>query len=245
MIRLILCALWAFNAMLFSLPVHLHFKHMIKKDPMKGWSKANPFVRGFFRKLLFLAGTKVTVRGQENIPKDTAILFVGNHRSWFDIIILHTLVDVPLGFISKKEFSNTPLLSPYQRDIGCVFIDRDNPREAIKTINQGTEQMKLGLSLGLYPEGTRNHKDTLLPFREGGYKMAERSKSPIILVAMSNQDNIFENNKFHFIKKTHVTVEFSEPVNPSELSVQEKRAYYADIPNRLTRMLEDQKTWDK
>ena len=62
---------------------------------------------------------------------------------------------------------------------------------------------------------------------------------------MSNNDNIFENNKFHFIKKTNVTVEFSEPVNPSELSVQEKRAYYADIPNRLTRMLEDQKTWDK
>lgn len=241
MIRLIICALWAFFAMVFSFPMHLHFKHQIKKDPMKGWSKSFPYVQGFFRKLLFLAGTKVTVKGLENIPEDTQVLFVGNHRSYFDIIILHTLVKRPLGFISKKEFEHTPLLSPYQRDIGCVFIDRENPREAIKSITKAADQMKLGLSMCLYPEGTRNHTDTLLPFKEGGYKMAERSKSPIVLVAMTGQDDIFENNKHHFIKKRHVKAEFSAPIYPSEMPVQERKAFYADIPNRLTAMIEAQK----
>ncbi|MBR1675467.1 MAG: 1-acyl-sn-glycerol-3-phosphate acyltransferase [Eubacterium sp.] len=241
MIRFILCALWAFFGMVFSLPLHFRYKRMIKKDPMKGWTKAFPLVQGFFRKLLFFAGTKVTVKGLENIPEDQAVLFVGNHRSYFDIIILHTLVKKPLAFISKKEFEHTPLLSPYQRDIGCVFLDRENPREAIKTINEATERIKLGLSMGLYPEGTRNHSDTLLPFKEGGYKMAERAKAPIVLVAMTGQDDIFENNKFHLIKKSHVQVEFSEPVNPSEMTVPDKKAYYADIPNRITKMLEDQK----
>ena len=79
--------------------------------------------------------------------------------------------------------------------------------------------------MGLYPEGTRNHSDTLLPFKEGGYKMAERAKAPIVLVAMTGQDDIFENNKFHLIKKSHVQVEFSEPVNPSEMTVPDKKAH--------------------
>lgn len=242
MIRMILCAIWAFGGMFFCFPLHLHYKHLIKKDPMKGWTKAFKLVQGYFKRLLFFAGTKLTVNGAENLPEDHAVLFVGNHRSYFDIIILHTLVKKPLGFISKKEFENTPFLSSYQRDIGCVFIDRENPREAIKTIGEATEHIKLGLSMCLYPEGTRNHGDSLLPFREGGYKIAERAKAPIILVAMSGQDDIFENNKHHFIRKRHVTVTFSEPVTPSDMSVQDRKAFYADIPNQITAMLESHKT---
>ncbi|MBR0515566.1 MAG: 1-acyl-sn-glycerol-3-phosphate acyltransferase [Eubacterium sp.] len=234
MLRLIICALWSFFAMVFSCPLHFHFKRLIKKDPMKGWTTAYKYVRGFFKKLIFLTGSKIEVRGQENIPKDGAVLFVGNHRSWFDIIIVQTLTNRPMGFISKKEFENAPLLSPYMKDIGCIYIDRENPREAIKTISKGIEQMKTGLSLGLYPEGTRNHGDELLPFKEGGYKMAERSKSPIVIVTMTGTDDIFENNKFHFIKKSRVLVDFSKPVYPSELSVQEKKEFYASIPEHIT-----------
>ncbi|SEG31878.1 1-acyl-sn-glycerol-3-phosphate acyltransferase [Eubacterium ruminantium] len=237
MIKLFLCALWSFLAMVFSCPLHFRFKHLIKKDPMKGWTTAYKYVRGFFKKLIFLTGSKIEVRGLENIPKDGAVLFVGNHRSWFDIIIVQTLTGKPMGFISKKEFENAPLLSPYMKDIGCIYLDRQNPREAIKTINSGIERMKTGLSLGLYPEGTRNHTDTLLPFKEGGYKMAERSNSPIVVVSMVGSDDIFENNKFHFIKKSHVIVDFSKPEYPSEMSIPERRAFYTAIPERISEKL--------
>ena len=208
MIRLIICYVWAVIVMVFSIPRHLYYKHLIKKDPMNGWRTATKAVNRFFKDLLFIAGTKVTVIGQENIPENTACLFVGNHRSWFDVIILQTLAKNPIGYISKKEFAHTPLLSMYMRDIGTLYIDRENPREALKTI------------------------------KEGGYKMAEKSNSPIILVANSGTDDIWEKNKHFAVKKRHVIIEFMEPVYPSELPVHERKAFYADIPNRINEKLQ-------
>ena len=242
MLRLIIAFLWAALAMIFSLPAHWHWKRIAKKDPMKAWRKAHPYVRGFFRKLLFIAGTKIEVRGRENLPAaDQAALFVGNHRSYFDIIILQTLTNGPIGFVAKKEFLSYPLLPLYTADIGSIFLDRENVRESLKTINDGTERMKMGLSLGLFPEGTRNHGDQLLPFKPGGYRMAEKSDSPLIVMALTNVGKIFEENKCHFLRRRHVIIEFDKPVYPSQLSKEERKAFYDGIPARIQEMLDTHK----
>lgn len=239
MLRLIIAFLWAVIAMVFSLPAHWHWKRIAKKDPVKSWNKARPYVRGFFRKLLFIAGTKIEIRGAENLPEaDQAALFVGNHRSYFDIIILQTLTKGPIGFVAKKEFLSYPLLPLYTADIGSIFLDRDNVRESLKTINEGTERMKKGLSLGLFPEGTRNHGDELMPFKPGGYRMAEKSDSPMILVAFTNVGRVFEENKFHFLRSRHVIVEFDKPVYPSQMDKEARKAFYDNIPNRIQEMLD-------
>lgn len=238
MIRLIISLIWTVLAMIFSLPAHWHWKHIAKKDPVKAWTKSWKFARRFFRSLIFLSGTKLEVRGTENIPEDRASLFVCNHRSYFDIIILQTLSKTPLGFVAKKEFHSYPLLPLYIEDIGSLFLDRDNVRESLKTINEGTERMKKGLSLGLYPEGTRNHGKELLPFRQGGYRMAEKSDSPIVLVAHTNCGRIFEENRFHFIRSRHVVFEFAPPVYPSRMDKNERKAFYDSIPSRIQEMLD-------
>ncbi len=240
MLRLILSFLWAFFSMIFSLPVHFHWKHMAKKDPVKAWNKAWKYVRGFFRGLIFLAGTKIEVRGAENIP-DQPALFVGNHRSYFDIIILQTLSKTPMAFVAKKEFRSYPLLPAYMDDIGCVFLDRENIRQSLKTISEGTERMKKGLSLGLFPEGTRNHTDTLLPFRAGGYRMADKAECPLVVMALTNFGRIFEENKFHFIRRRHVIIEFDKPVYPHQMEKQDQRDFYENIPARIQEMLDTHK----
>ncbi len=242
MLRLIIALLWAILAMIFSLPAHWKWKRIAKTDPMKSWKKAQKYVRGFFRKLLFIAGTRIEVRGAENLPEeDQAALFVSNHRSYFDIIILQTLTKGPIGFVAKKEFLSYPLLPLYTSDIGSIFLDRENVRESLKTINEGTERMKLGLSLGLYPEGTRNHGKELLPFKPGGYRMAEKSDSPIVLIAMTNAGKIFEENRFHCLRRRHVIVEFDKPVYPSKLGKEERKAFYDHIPARIQEMLDTHK----
>ena len=240
MLRLILSFLWAFFSMIFSLPVHFYWKHLAKKDPVKSWNKSWKYVRGFFRGLIFLAGTKVEVRGAENIP-DQPALFVGNHRSYFDIIILQTLSKTPMAFVAKKEFRSYPLLPAYMDDIGCVFLDRENIRQSLKTISEGTERMKKGLSLGLFPEGTRNHTDTLLPFRAGGYRMADKAECPLVVMALTTFGRIFEENKFHFIRRRHVIIEFDKPVYPHQMEKQDQLDFYENIPARIQEMLDTHK----
>ena len=238
MIRLIFALLYTILSMVFSLPVHAYWKSLFNKGKeMESWTKAWKYVRGFFKGLLFFAGTKIEVRGVDNIPKDEAVLYVGNHRSYFDIIITQTLAKNPMAFVAKKEFLKYPLLHYYMTDIGCLYLDRENPRQAMKTINEGTKRLEQGLSLGLFPEGTRNHGKELLPFKEGGYRMAEKSGRAIVLMAMTGIDDIFENNH-HLLKSRKVIVEFAPPVYPSKLEKAERKEFYNSIPARITKMLE-------
>ena len=244
MVRIVIGALYLFFAVIICLPYHLYLWILSKKDRYKSWYKSWIFISRFFKGLLFIAGTKVEVRGLENlsaVPKEKGILFIGNHRSYFDIVILHTIVDRPLGFIAKKEFKSVPLFSWWVADLGSLFLDRKNIRKGLETINQGTEYMKMGLSLGLYPEGTRNHKDEMLPFKTGGYRMAEKSGSPMVLVAMTGADDIFENNKPAALKSTKVIVEFSEAFNPHDMEAKERKEFYNSVPARLQEILDSHK----
>ena len=244
MIRLIFGGIYFVLSVIICLPYHLYLWISVKKDNYKGWYKSWRFVRGYFKTLLWFAGTKIELRGFENlseVPQDKGILFIGNHRSYFDIVALQSVVDRPLGFIAKKEFQKVPFFSWWVADIGSLFLDRNNIRAGMETINEGIERMKKGLSLGLYPEGTRNHGDTLLPFKAGGYRLAEKSSSAMVLVSMTGMDDILENNKPIRLKKANVIIEFSKPYYPHEMEVKVRKEFYNEIPNLIQEKLDEHK----
>lgn len=228
-------------ALFFSLPYHWYLRNLWKKDPDKSWKKSRKYVSGFFRLELKLSGCHVEVRGKENIPTDVPVLFVGNHRSYFDILIYHESIGTPVGFIAKKEMRKIPLLPLYMDDIGCLFLDRNDIRQGMETIKQGSEFMKMGHSMVLFPEGTRNQTDTLLPFKEGGYKMAEKSKSPIVPVAISGSDLLLESAPKRRIRSHKVIIEFGKPFYPTELSPKERKAVYNEIPGMIQNMRDSHK----
>lgn len=223
-------------ALFFSLPYHLYLKKLWKSNPEKAWKKAQKFVSGFFKTELKISGCKVTILGKENIPEDTPVLFVGNHRSYFDILIYHEAIGRPVGYIAKSEMRKIPLLPLYMDDIGCLFLDRDDIKQGLKIINQGAEYMKLGHSMVLFPEGTRNQKEEMLPFKEGGYKMAEKSKSPIVPVAITGSDLLLESAPKKHIRGSRVIIQFGKPFYPSEMSPKERKAKYAELPDIIQEM---------
>lgn len=228
-------------ALFFCLPYHLYLQKLWKKNPEKAWKKARKFVSGFFRTELKISGCKIEARGLENIPKDGPALFVGNHRSYFDILVHHETIGKPLGFIAKKEMEKFPLLPLYMKDIGCLFLDRNDIKQGMETIKQGTEYMKLGHSMVLFPEGTRNQKEELLPFKEGAYRMAEKSKAPLIPVAISGSDLLLESAPKKHIRSHKVIIEFAKPIYPAELAPKERKAVYAGLPGLIQSMREEHK----
>lgn len=244
MFKIIITVIYVVLAVVLCLPYHLYLWIVTKADSYKGWHKAWRFIRGFFWGLIKISGSDIEIRGAENlekIPHEQGVLFVANHTSFFDVIILQAICDRPIGFIAKKEFKKVPLFNWWVADLGSLFLDRKNVRAGLETIKQGTEYMKKGLSLGLFPEGTRNHSDELLPFKKGGYRMAEESDSPMILVAFTGCDDILENNKPFGIRKRHVIVEYSEPIYPHELDKKDRKEMYDNIPERIKNMLDSHK----
>lgn len=108
----------------------------------------------------------------------------------------------------------------------CLFLNRSDIKEGLKTILQGIDQMKNGISMCIFPEGTRNEAsdDTLLlPFKEGSLKMAEKTGYPIIPMSINNTRNIFEAHR-PFIRSAHVVLEYGEPIYPKDLPKEQKNS---------------------
>ena len=127
MIRFILVILTAFLYLILSIPVLLVLLLIRKKKPEVCDKVSRSLIRWIFRVILFFSGTKITVKGQENIPKDRAVLYIGNHRSYFDIVMTYVRVPRTTGYISKVEFLKIPLLSNWMKNLHCLFLDRKDP----------------------------------------------------------------------------------------------------------------------
>ena len=226
MIRLILTVLFIVIFLILSIPVFLVEWLIGKWKPEIKDRSSLAIVSWAFRVVMVCAGVKATYIGDENIPKDEAVLFVGNHRSFFDIVInyahlgkLHKLT----GFISKKEVDKVPLFNIWMRYLHCLFLDRDNIKEGLKMILAAIELVKSGISIFIFPEGTRNKEaDTFLPFHEGSLKIAHKTGCAIIPVTINNSSAILEDH-FPFIKKAHVIVEYGKPVYVKELPSEYKK----------------------
>lgn len=226
MIRLILFAIIVVIACILSLPVWLcmwiiHFFNQDLTDRI-----AFVFIHTLCTVEIFIAGTRLTVEGQENLSTGEPVLYIMNHRSLFDIIIMYKLLSEKTGFIAKKELKKALFLAQWILLNHGLFLDRENIREGLKTILRGVEYIKAGFSMAIFPEGTRN-KDkeshtSLLPFHGGSFKLAEKSGVPVVPIAFYNTENCFENHK-PFIKAVDVKVRIGEPVNLSELSQEDRR----------------------
>ena len=170
-----------------------------------------------FNTILKITGVEITVIGEENVP-DEPVLFIGNHRSYFDILITYARCKRLTGYIAKKEMLSIPLLSTWMKRLYCLFLDRSNPKEGLKTILQAIDYIKQGISICIFPEGTRNKGEelSLLPFHNGSFKIADKTGCAIIPMSINNTADIFESH-FPRIKKTHVILEYGTPIYPKEL----------------------------
>ena len=158
-------------------------------------------VQWVFRLMLRISGVEVTVIGEENVP-DEPVLYIGNHRSYFDILITYSRCRRLTGYIAKKEMLRYPLLRDWMKRLYCLFLDRSTPKEGLKTILKAIEYVKEGISVCIFPEGTRNDGEELsmLPFHDGSFKIAEKTGCAIIPMSLNNTHAIFE-QQFPRIKK--------------------------------------------
>lgn len=196
-------------------------------NPGKEYDKNSSFYR-FILDSATVAAMKllrihVHVSGIEKIPKDTKLLFVSNHRSNFDpLITWYALKKWKLAFISKPENFKIPFFGRIIRRCCFLPIDRENPRNAMATINRAAKLLKKQeVSIGVYPEGTRSKTCELLPFHNGVFKIAQKSDAPIVVLAISGTEKICKNYPF---RHTDVYIDVLEV-----LSVEQVKATKTDI----------------
>lgn len=219
MFRFIIIAILLILYLILMIPVMLILLLISRYNNKLSSTIGQAMVRFIFKIILFIAGAKVEIKGLENIPKDGGVLFVSNHRSYFDILIAYAYTPKELGFISKSEMSKYILLKQWMYIVNCLFLDRKDIKKGMKTILEAIEKVKSGTSVWICPEGTRlkgDNQKELLEFKEGSFKIAEKAKAPIVPVILNNTGDIFE-RQFPKIKAVKVGIEYLPPIYMEEL----------------------------
>ena len=182
--------------------------------------------QGWARTIILTTGCSMKIEGREQIPHCGGFCFVSNHLGMFDIILLLAYAGRPFGFIAKKELLFLPFINLWISILGGLFIDRNNIRKALKTINHGIERIQNGERMLIFPEGTRSKGRGLLPFKSGAIKLATHSLAPIVPVAITGSYEVFE--KHYRVHAAPVRIVFCPPINTEDMSREDRRTKLTD-----------------
>lgn len=237
MIRFLLIALLLFLYLLLGIPVLLVEKLVAKINPHARDISCLRMVQWAFKLMLWITGADISYIGRENVPKDRAVLYVGNHNSYFDILLTYSQCPGLTGYVAKSEMLRYPLLRDWMKRLYCVFLDRNDLRAGMQMILTCIDYIKNGISICIFPEGTRSKDGQMQPFHEGSLKMAAKTGCPIIPMAISNSAQIFENH-MPFVRPCKVIVEYGAPVYPKELSKEDQKFLGAYTQKKIQEMLD-------
>ena len=203
----------------------------------KPQEKDDPFFRWFIQELvsalIILLRVKINTQGLEKTPKEGRFLLVCNHLNDVDpVVLLRFFRKNQLAFISKRENDQKFLVGKLMHKILCQPINRENDREALKTILKCIEIIKEDkASIAVFPEGYTSLDRKLHPFRSGVFKIAQKAKVPIVVCTVRNTFTVLPNAKR--LRPSEVTLHLVDVIPAQEL----EGVTATDIGNRVHAMM--------
>ena len=232
--RTIIWFIYFWMSLLFVFPPMIRAGMARKHGDIAKCDKITGFwVPRWANSLLKLAGVKVTVTGIENLPDETCV-FTANHEGYYDIPLVLTRLPKPYGIMAKKETLKIPLVRGWMKNIGCVFVDRNDIRAGMEALNQATENVKNGQSMIVFPEGTRSKNGEIGEFKGGSFRIAVKTGAPIVPLRIEGTRNIMENNGY-WMRPGKIELHILPPVETKGLSKEEQRA----LPEKIRQIIID------
>jgi 1-acyl-sn-glycerol-3-phosphate acyltransferase len=174
---------------------------------------AVPWAKTFLR----VCGVKVNVRGLEHINKKLPYIYISNHQSYFDIFALLSGLPVDFKFLMKQELMKIPLLGIAMRKAGYMSIDREDTRNAIRSMNSAVDKVRNGASVLIFPEGTRSQDGHVRSFKKGGFHLALKSGCDIVPIAIINSRSIVPKGSLRINKGT-IALNIGKPITVQDYS---------------------------
>ncbi len=174
------------------------------------------------------AKINIITEGLEKLPTVPA-LYVSNHQSNFDIPSIAGALPRQFGFIAKSSLAKVPILSHWITAVGGIFIDRDDPRQSLRAIQEGIEKINNGFSIIIFPEGTRSHKQEMADFKKGSMRLAVKSKAPIVPITIIDSYKHFEETGVVTGGDTRIIIH--DPIDTSTASKEELKHINETVEN--------------
>jgi 1-acyl-sn-glycerol-3-phosphate acyltransferase len=180
----------------------------------RGGNLAHLVGRVWGRSILWASRIKVTVLGMEHIDPTAPYVYMANHQSMFDILTLLGYLPVQFRWLAKKELFKIPIFGYSMARVGYISIDRSNRRSAIESLNRAAKKIADGVSVVIFPEGTRSADGNLRAFKKGGFYLAIDSRQPIVPVVISGSHEIMPKGVLR-VRRGEITLSINPPVKTS------------------------------
>jgi 1-acyl-sn-glycerol-3-phosphate acyltransferase len=185
---------------------------------------------------LKVCGITVSVRGTDYISRPPYIFMV-NHQSALDIYALLCALPVSSKWIAKRQLFSIPFFGWAMKRAGYISIDRENPREALKAINDAARKIKEGTNIVIFPEGTRSKDGVLLPFKKGAFSLVVRAGIHVLPVGIKGTSALQPKGSFIPGKKGVIYVSIGEPIPVKEDSTAEKAKIMDEVRASIERLI--------
>lgn len=196
--------------------------------------RTNHIVRSWARALLKISAIQVRVKGIEKIDPKQSYLFMSNHQSTFDIMTCLSVIPGTARFLAKQELFRIPVFAQGMRAVGMIPIDRGNSTKARKSLDKAVEEIKKGVSVIIFPEGTRTKDGNIQPFKKGGFVLAIKGGIPIAPMVLTGAREIMQKKDLHLHKGT-IQIEFLDPVPTENFKYEQRQELIKTIRDRIVR----------
>ena len=193
------------------------------------------FARLWSRALLWTAAVPLRVTFHGQLDRTQPYVFMANHLSTVDIWALFVALPVKIRFIAKKQLGRIPIFGWAMAAGRFIFIDRQNPLAARRSIQQAAERIRGGSSVAIFPEGTRSRDGHLGPFKKGGFHLAIQAGVPIVPVGIRGAHEVMPRGSL-ILRRGPVTLEIGEPIATASLSIADRDALLERVRSEVARL---------
>jgi 1-acyl-sn-glycerol-3-phosphate acyltransferase len=193
---------------------------------------ANGTIRIWARGILWICGIKVDVIGLENIDHEKPYIYISNHQSNFDILACVAAIPGTVRFVAKKELFRIPIFAQGMYMVGMIPIDRGRSVEARKTLDKAIEKVHQGVSLIIFPEGTRSKDGQIHDFKKGGFVLALNGKIEILPISISGSRHIMEKHTLK-LNKGRIKIHFLPSIPTNKLTLENRNELVESVRNKI------------
>jgi 1-acyl-sn-glycerol-3-phosphate acyltransferase len=195
---------------------------------MRRWSRDN----------LWLSRARVRIDGLENIDNDRPQVFVANHSGLHDILSLSAHLPIQFRWVAKKSLFSVPFMGWHMGRSGYIPIDRDNPREAARSIIEAARIIRGGVYAIAFPEGTRSRTGDLGRFRSGAFALALRTGVPLVPITLEGSYRVIMPKTLQVNPGTIIRIRIDKPIDLSGYAKGDRHRLMEDVYAVMSRNLD-------
>jgi len=190
------------------------------------------YARLWGRVALWANRVKVSVEGMENFKGEGPYIFMSNHQGSYDIFALLGHLPFQFKWLAKKELFSIPFFGWAMAAAGYISIDREGTRETVEAMNKAADRIRDGMSVVIFPEGSRSPDGTIQPFKKGGFTLAIKSRVPIVPLALTGSREIMPKDRLT-ATSGEIRIRIGQPIETAHYSIKNRK----DLMEKVREMI--------